>query len=71
MPRKAKGLFWPEVRRRMREKAIELFMADHYRNPCFTGQTPEMEELKEGGYLHRAKVLVLREISQNTLKEKL
>ena len=60
-----KGSFWPEVRRRMREKAVELFMAEHSRNPYFTGQAPEMEELKEGGYLHRAKVLILREISRN------
>ena len=49
----------------MREKAIELYMIEHSRNPYFTGQRPEMEELREGGYLHRAKVLVLREISQN------
>jgi len=65
MPRKPKGLFWPEVRRRMREKAVELFMEEHSRNPYFTGQTPEFEELREGGYLHRAKILVLREISRN------
>jgi len=50
----------------MHEKAIELYMQEHIKNPYFTGQTPEMEELKEGGYLHRAKVLVLREISQKT-----
>jgi len=64
MPRKVKGSFWPEVRRRMREKAVELFMIEHSHNPYFTGQTPEMEELEEGGYLHRAKVLVLRENSR-------
>lgn len=65
MPRKVKGSFWPEVRRRMREKAVELLMIEHSYNPYFRGQTPEMEELREGGYLHRAKVLVLREISRN------
>jgi len=48
----------------MQEKAIELYMIKHSRNPYFTGQMPEMEELREGGYLYRAKVLVLREISQ-------
>lgn len=46
----------------MREKAVELFMAEHSRNPYFTGQTPEMEELREGVHLHRAKKLVLREV---------
>ena len=65
MPRKAKGSFWPEVRRRMREKAVELFMAEYSHDSYFTGQTPEMEELREGEYLYRAKVLVLREISRN------
>lgn len=58
-----KDSFWPEVRRRMREKAIELYMTEHSRNPYFTGQMPEMEELRKGGYLSRAKVLVLRKIS--------
>ncbi len=46
----------------MHEKAIELYMQENIKNPYFTTQTPEMEELKEGGYLQRAKVLVLREI---------
>jgi len=59
-----KGSFWPEVRQRMREKAVELYMAERFGDPYFTGQLPEIEELREGGYLHRAKVLVLREISQ-------
>ena len=66
MPRKAKGSFWPEVRRRMRKKAVELYIVEHFHDPYFTGQTPETEELKEGGYLYRAKVLVLREICPNT-----
>lgn len=48
----------------MREKAVELYMAERFGDPYFTGQLPEIEELREGGYLHRAKVLVLREISQ-------
>jgi len=49
----------------MRVKAIELYMAEHSKNPYFTGQLPEIEELREGGYLYRAKVVVLREISQD------
>ena len=60
--RRMKGSFWPEVRRRMREKAIELYMAEQSKNPYFTEQTPEIEELRESGYLHRAKALVLRDI---------
>ena len=65
MPQKPKGSFCPEVRRRMRETGIELHIAEHSKNPYFTGQTPEFEEFREGGYLRRAKVLVLREFSQN------
>lgn len=63
LPRKKKGFFWPEVRRLMYKKAIELYMQEHSKNPYFTGQTPEIEELREGGYMYRAKVLVLKEIS--------
>lgn len=36
-------------------------MSEYFRNPYFTGQMPEIEELREGGFLYRAKVLVLRE----------
>jgi len=50
----------------MRKKAVELYIVEHFHDPYFTGQTPETEELKEGGYLYRAKVLVLREICPNT-----
>ena len=59
MPKKdLKGSFWPAVRQRMYEKAVELYMYDHPE----TQNKPEPEELQEGGYLHTAKVLVLREI---------
>jgi len=27
-----KGSFWPEARRRMREKAIELYMSEQFKN---------------------------------------
>lgn len=56
--RDLKGSFWPEVRQRMYEKAVELYMYDH---PEMENK-PEPEELHEGGYMHAAKVLVLREI---------
>jgi len=42
----------------MYEKAVELYMYDH---PEMQNK-PEPEELHEGGYMHTAKVLVLREI---------
>ncbi len=59
MPRRdLKGSFWPQVRRRMHEKAVELYMFDHPE----TQNKPELEELHEGGYMHTAKVLVLREM---------
>jgi len=59
MPKKElKGVFWPGVRQRMYEKAVELYMYDHPE----TQNKPEPEELKEGGYMHTAKVLVLREM---------
>lgn len=59
MPKKdLKGSFWPAVRQRMYEKAVELYMYDHPE----TQNKPEPEELREGGYLHTAKVLVLREM---------
>jgi competence protein ComGC len=53
-----KGTFWPGVRQRMYEKAIELYMYDHPE----TQNKPEIEELQEAGYMHTAKVLVLREM---------
>ena len=40
-------------------------MGEQSLNPHFTGQTAELEELGEAEYLHRAEVLVLREISQS------
>jgi len=59
MPRKdLKGSFWPQVRQRMYEKAVELYMYDHPE----AQNKPELEELHEAGYMHTAKVLVLREM---------
>ena len=56
--RELKGEFWPGVRQRMYEKAIELYMYDDPE----TQNKPEIEELHEAGYMHTAKVLVLREM---------
>lgn len=68
MPKRdVKGSFWPQVRQRMYEKAVELYMYDHPE----TENRPELEELQEAGYMHTAKVLVLREISlENRIEKK-
>jgi len=51
----------------MYEKALQLYMYDHPE----TQNKPEIEELQEAGYLHTAKVLVLREIRlENKVGEK-
>ena len=63
--RKVRGFFWPVIRKRVLEKAVELYMKGNFRNSYFTGQSPEVEVLKESGYLHLAKILVLGEASRN------
>jgi hypothetical protein len=55
-----RGTFWPIVRHRILEKAIELYVKDH---PQLAKQ-PEKRELKKGGYLSLAKEIVLKEINQ-------
>jgi hypothetical protein len=52
-----KGTFWPIVRQRMKEKAIQLYMKDHPESET----TPKTKELRKGGYLQMAKTLTLRE----------
>jgi len=54
------GSFWPIVRQRMKEKALQLYMKEHPE----TNTQPEIRELKEAGYMQKAKALVLREISK-------
>jgi len=55
-----KGAFWPIVRQRMKEKAIQLYMKDHPE----AGTAPRTKELRKGGYLQMAKTLALREAYQ-------
>ena len=57
---KPKGSFWPIVRQRMKEKAIQLYMQEH---PEAKTQ-PKVRELRRAGYMQTAKVLVLREVSK-------
>ena len=55
-----KGTFWPMVRERMKEKAIQLYMKDHPESEA----APKTKELRKGGYLQIAKTLALRETYQ-------
>ena len=52
-----KGTFWPLVRQRMKEKALQLYMKDHPESET----APKTKELRKGGYLQTAKTLALRE----------
>lgn len=58
-----KGKFWPHVRALIWEKAQELYQADEIRgNQDFKGTTATKLELREGGYFHTAKLIVLRDL---------
>jgi hypothetical protein len=46
----------------MHEIAIELYMQDHRDLEVFN--TPEETELREGGYLDRARVLAIRKVTE-------
>jgi hypothetical protein len=54
----SKGAFWPIVRQRMKEKAIQLYLRDHPE----TQSVPELKELRKTGYMQTAKNLALKEI---------
>ncbi|MCW4003624.1 MAG: hypothetical protein NWE95_06915 [Candidatus Bathyarchaeota archaeon] len=60
-PQRNKGKFWPTVRAMIWEKAEELFMQEQARTLDLYNR-PEKCELREGGYLHEAKLIVLREL---------
>jgi hypothetical protein len=66
--RKSKGKFWPAVREQIWQKAEELFMQEQVRTmDCDI--KPERNELREGGYFHTAKLIVLRKLQRETLTE--
>ena len=50
--------FWRRVRELMREIAVRDYMWDHYKIGVFN--LPTDEELREGGYLERAKPEAIR-----------
>jgi hypothetical protein len=55
---RTKGSFWPLVRQRMQEKAIQLYIKDHPE----TETQPQLRELRKAGYLQTAKTIVLKEL---------
>ena len=60
--------YWRRLRERMREIAVELYMADHLGLDNFN--VPEDAELRESGYMDRAKVLAFKEIHQSGSRHK-
>jgi hypothetical protein len=61
---KARGKFWPQVRALIWEKAQALYQQDEARDEHsdFIGTTATKAELREGGYFHQAKLIVLKEL---------
>ena len=59
-----KGKFWPYVRALMELKAQELYQEECCKTmgEDFSGVTATRAELKEGGYMYTAKLLVLDEL---------
>jgi len=62
---KPKGSFWPLVRQRMQEKAVQLYIKDHPEAQI----QPELKELRKTGYLQMAKTIALREIQAESKKK--
>jgi hypothetical protein len=62
--KKHQGKFWPQVRALIWEKAQQLYQQDEARGMSndFTGITATKAELREGGYFHQAKLIVLRDL---------
>jgi len=65
-----RGKFWPSVRAMIWEKAQQLFQEANARSmgSDFTGITATRKELREGGFFHIAKLIVLRELYQEKKK---
>lgn len=61
-----KGKFWPLIRELTWQKAEQLFMQDQIlKMNCDI--KPERRELREEGYYHTAKLIVLREINEGKI----
>jgi len=65
--RKTHGKFWPQVRALIWEKAQELYQIENAKKMKndFKGITATHKELREGGYFHTAKLIVLRNLYLN------
>ena len=63
--RKIRGSFWPEIRKRMLEKAIELYMKENFRNPYFYRSDAGSRRVEGKWILASCKILVLEEASRN------
>jgi len=59
-----RGKFWPRVRPLIWEKAQELYKMEQAKTmgSDFKGTTATRKELREGGYFHTAKLIVLRNL---------
>jgi hypothetical protein len=63
-PHRKTGKFWPQVRALIWEKAQELYQMEQAKTlkGDFKGITATRKELREGGYFHTAKLIVLRNL---------
>jgi len=61
---KAHGKFWPKVRPLIWEKAQQLYQEEQAKtmNTDYKGITATHKELREAGYFHTAKLIVLRNL---------
>jgi len=60
----AQGKFWPKVRPMIWEKAQQLYQEEQAKTMSddFKGITATRKELRENGYFHTAKLIVLRNL---------
>jgi len=60
------GKFWPYIRPLIWQKAQELYQMENAKtmHTDYKGLTATKKELREGGYFHTAKLIILREIWQ-------
>jgi hypothetical protein len=58
------GKFWPYIRPLIWQKAQELYQMEQAETmgDYFKGTTATRQELREGGYFHTAKLIVLRNL---------
>lgn len=64
MPKQNHGKFWPQVRPLIWEKAQQLYQEEQAKTmrEDFKGITATHKELREAGYFHAAKLIVLRNL---------